>query len=104
MVRPQSPLAARCCASPLKGARPLAGETPARSALAWPAPRPSDSLGFMLCGGTERQRWEREFMSILRQANYRILDIEEAQKEITDDETWLKHFTKVQTNLLCLPQ
>ncbi len=29
MKHPQSPLAARCFASPLKGASPLAGETPA---------------------------------------------------------------------------
>ena len=29
MKHPQSPLAARCFASPLKGASPVAGETPA---------------------------------------------------------------------------
>jgi FkbM family methyltransferase len=53
--------------------------------------------------GDEKMIRSQEFMSILRECNYRILDIEVGQKEITEDKKWLDSFTKVQTNLLCLP-
>lgn len=53
--------------------------------------------------GEEKLERSREFMTILRDSNYKIRDIEFGQIEITDDEAWLKAFTKVQTNLLCLP-
>lgn len=54
--------------------------------------------------GNNKEAWAKEFMGILREQNYTILDIEYGLTEITDDETWLKSFTKVQTNLLCLPK
>ncbi|MFM2424357.1 MAG: hypothetical protein RLZZ70_748 [Candidatus Parcubacteria bacterium] len=53
--------------------------------------------------GEHKLERSREFMTILRDSNYTIRDIEYGQIEITDDEAWLKGFTKVQTNLLCLP-
>jgi ABC-type Fe2+-enterobactin transport system substrate-binding protein len=53
--------------------------------------------------GEEKVQKGREFMSILRNANYTIRDIEVGQTEVKDDEKWLTSFTKVQTNLLCLP-
>ena len=53
--------------------------------------------------GEDKLARGQEFMSILRNANYTIRDIELGQIEIKDDEKWLRSFTKVQTNLLCLP-
>jgi len=43
------------------------------------------------------------FFEILTTNNYTILDLEDGHKEVTDTKNWFTNFTKLQTNLLCLP-
>lgn len=44
------------------------------------------------------------FFSFIRSHSYSIYDLENGHQEITKDEDWIESFTKLQTNLLCLPR
>lgn len=44
------------------------------------------------------------FFEILAQHNYSIYDLESGHQQIDPSEKWIRNFTKLQTNFLCLPQ
>ena len=53
---------------------------------------------------SDRPERSSEFFEILVSNNYICLDLENGHSKINDPDAWIQSFTKLQTNLLCLPQ